>query len=683
MKKQILLLIMCLFSLISEAQRSQIVTSSMDLSDWYESEIFELKNLREVRSGSRIIVNYADNVPVEMKGAFGYAAKLWEEVLPFTLPIIVDVKYDKTVSSDLQFSTVNMPVCKFYGEHSNNYLAPLSQIKAVVLQEHFSKDQLRFFDEITDVENLKGTDMTITYTGNCMNECSFSLDGTPDLNKYDFVTIALRDIAVGLGMTSFISGDVSKREIEIKDDYLCIPFESCVFSAMKSRVPTQAYINATKGTLPFLTSIWETTSPLSLELYAPDPWENGVSLKYFIPGNNPVSRILCCDLHRGYVCRDLTGIDWNLFFTKCLDWRKEIAVGIGGSNSLPLSITGSSDDILPFKGTVSLTMDDNIAANNSVVEISDSQSDSQDVVEEPTIKSNINYDVVEEIEKFCDQFHPFSTTSPNSVGYTLSVLKNDGTWDQVAFFYHYTQLEDIDMDNLPLHFTESEYARTISGGLRYRLSRCDDNGHYTTKYYIRSFTPQIPEINYSQVHIDPDQISTLSTLSSFDVNIEIGLANIEGAKRVVVEQLDEGQRLPLRMEVSDFRNGYFTATVDRDKTSTFRVISYNENGSRMSNTITVAPVGISEREITTEIINDEIILYGLSQDLIDSGKITYAFHRYMDEFYMTYPLQLTSNKIKIPEKIEGHQALVLYYNEKAICVGKFYFPKVNGNIIYP
>lgn len=42
-------------------------------------------------------------------------------------------------------------------------------------------------------------------------------------------------------------------------------------------------------------------------------------------------------------------------------------------------------------------------------------------------------------------------------------------------------------------------------------------------------------------------------------NIKIGFKSLEGVERVIVEQLDEGFRMPGKFEVNDLQKGYFTA----------------------------------------------------------------------------------------------------------------------------
>ena len=72
--------------------------------------------------------------------------------------------------------------------------------------------------------------------------------------------------------------------------------------------------------------------------------------------------------------------------------------------------------------------------------------------------------------------------------------------------------------------------------------------------------------------------------------IKIYINGLEGIDRVVVEQLDEGNDLPIKFEVPDFKKGYFTATVDKELYTQFAVHSYNKNGTTKSDYLIVAPL---------------------------------------------------------------------------------------------
>lgn len=69
--------------------------------------------------------------------------------------------------------------------------------------------------------------MTITYNKNKLNTMDFSLDGEIGIAKFDFVTVALRDIAIGLGFTSNITANSSTKMINMTGEKYT-PFESLI-----------------------------------------------------------------------------------------------------------------------------------------------------------------------------------------------------------------------------------------------------------------------------------------------------------------------------------------------------------------------------------------------------------------------------------------------------------------------
>ena len=94
-------------------------------------------------------------------------------------------------------------------------------------------------------------------------------------------------------------------------------------------------------------------------------------------------------------------------------------------------------------------------------------------------------------------------------------------------------------------------------------------------------------------------------------DVEIGLKDIEGVTRVVVSQLDEGNDMPYQYEVPDFRKGYFTATVDREFTSTFTITAYNKNGSTKSETYVLQPLTpTTSIDLKFNVNNDQIKVFG-------------------------------------------------------------------------
>ncbi len=59
--------------------------------------------------------------------------------------------------------------------------------------------------------------------------------------------------------------------------------------------------------------------------------------------------------------------------------------------------------------------------------------------------------------------------------------------------------------------------------------------------------------------------------------VRIYFSNLEGVNRIVLERLREGFRVPSKIEVTDFKKGYYDTTIDC--TTTFTAVGYNDNGS--------------------------------------------------------------------------------------------------------
>lgn len=133
-----------------------------------------------------------------MKGAFEYACKIWEEPLPNTLPINIHAKIGKIRGSGNGKLLSRVQPTSYNLDNLNDNLS--SRIKYVILAEYNTGSIVTFGDSIKHEDFFNKPDITITYNIDYLDE--FSLENTPE-NKYDFVTVVLRDIAKGL---SFISG---------------------------------------------------------------------------------------------------------------------------------------------------------------------------------------------------------------------------------------------------------------------------------------------------------------------------------------------------------------------------------------------------------------------------------------------------------------------------------------------
>lgn len=444
-----LLLLLATFATFS--QNSNTMTSDNFVSQVFSNVFIEMPDYRETNSGSKLVINFEGEWPAEMQGAFEYAVKMWEEVLPMTLPIHITAKIDNLRGATNILSRVTFDTYDFHGPRVDRFASPMSMIKSVLLQEYHCREQFRFYDEITDTSLLEGNDITITYNSNMIGLCDFALDGTPSENKYDFVTVALRDIAIGLGFTTNFTADATNKKFNITNSRLT-PFESLVWSALKTNDPYIAFANATKGKVQIPLQNFGNVTFDSLDVYAPHPWVNGISLRFLISNdNNPITKLLTYDFGKGYVMRDLSGVNWDNIFCGALDWRRDITTS---SSGMIYSI-GTSHDVFPFKGPINLYFSNSDIANFENKELA---AINNHEIETISLDNNRTFTNTS-ISDFCKKYDSYSPSGPCFFpGISLSVLKKDGSWDCVYKIDYNFDPITINIETLNLNFSESEYA---------------------------------------------------------------------------------------------------------------------------------------------------------------------------------------------------------------------------------
>lgn len=557
--------------------------------DEYIEKCTDLPVVRKINGGTVFRVTYEGNWTNDMKGAFEYACKIWEEQLPQALPLNITAKIGTIRGGGGQklLSKVN------YTEYLNSLSALSSQIKAVVLDEYQRGNSIQFVDSIKGSDFFDKADISITYNEDLLDEFSYSLYATP-LDKYDFVTVALRDIAKGLGISSRIMADVANKKI-IYTGGGTSPYEEWIYSAIGGGNASQAYVNATKGSLPVKIDGYGT-----LSLYAPSPFQNGVSLNAFIPDpNKNITQLLTYEFGRGTVIRDITD-NYQSLFKYGLGWEAAIATGDAHSDANGVT-TGNTGEAIPYGGTITGGTPNFLTEANSI-----NKQQSWNIETYNTSDFNI--------EEYCWPYDcNYRPNAPiDTEGWTVALLKKDGTWDIVYDISVIPSYLDVSMNDFQYHYDMNEYARTADGFLRCRVvynQNYWDNIYdrtyrsMKTRYYVLNYLPQRTEMKFSGVM---PTTSTRALTNEYMRDIKIGIKNLEGTERIVVEQLDEGERVPSKFEVNDFKKGYFVATVDKEFYSEFTIVAYNKNGSTRSETIEIAPLEPASQNFEIQVLNDEI-----------------------------------------------------------------------------
>ena len=572
--KKLLLICFLGYALCGFSQTTTKTTYSYVL-DEYRGSCLDVPTKRKIGGGTKFIVTYEGDWTNDMKGAFEYACKIWEEQIPTAFPIRITARIGYIFSIGNPMSMVSPEGEK--GEYDYDF-ALKTRIKGVYMAEMFGPQFLE--SQFANKEWMERADGTITYNENRMDEFSYSLY-PQSTDKYDFVTFVLRDLAKLLGFSWTNQGSSTSQTLDFQGERLT-PFEQIIAESIGTTDIYEAYKNATKGSLDINISYNS-----KLKLYAPDPWVKGLSLNYFIPDpNHKLTEILSYEIGRGSVVRDISD-NYSDFFRYGLGWRPFTAVGGGGGGTSELP--SSTDEIFPYQGEIRISSLGKMQTVNS-----------QDIDETymPCVALNSDNDRSEALNflfKYCEPYHPNlrSNGTIGGIGWTFSLMKKDGTWDVLSELKGDPTMYPIWVDVADLDFSNVDnYARTYDGYLKTRISAFEYVNYFDrvilsgrTRYYVLDFLPQKPKMQFVKV-----MPTTFGFVDEYARTIKIAINDLEGTNKIIVEQLDEGETYPQKYEVKDFKKGYFTAIVDKEFSSQFTIVAYNDNGNVKSKTLTIEPL---------------------------------------------------------------------------------------------
>lgn len=606
--------------MLTIASQGQTSTESDSYAlDQYIEKRTDVPIVRQINGGTVFKVTYEpeelwDN---SMRGAFEYACKIWEEQLPNSLPINILAKIGNIRGTNNMnlLSKVQSTTYDF----ANFETVLSSRMKYVLLAEHNSGHNVTYVDSITNVDFFNKPDIVITYNKSMLNSFSYSLDNTP-VNKYDFVTVVLRDIARGLGFSFNMTANSQKQILEDARRPLTY-YENIVRRAIGGNNLSEAYTNATQGSLTLSVNYYNNI----LHLYAPTVWQNGISLNYLMPEEQKkITELLSYNFGKGSVVRNIVDNYKNIFYD-FQGWKTYNLTT--GYSPVYVSSDGSSSNIIAYNGDITLGRANSYNQNNISKKLN------------TILSASSKYEEITNANAFDLQSYlfPYSYIYPDkkeSGAWLISLLKKDGTWDLV-----YSQ--STGWFNIPLKTRMSDwnissnfeqYQRTCEGYIRCRITHYkkvyDQLYHRTyydikNHYYVLDYLPQQVKMRYSAPLLTSSStLAMVSTNDNYTQDIKISIKDLEGINRVVVEQLDEGNDLPIKFEVKDFKKGYFVANVDKELYTKFVVYSYNNNGSSKSETLVVQP--LVQSDFTVNFSDDNIRINSNLQK--ESGSINYSIY---------------------------------------------------------
>lgn len=554
-----------------------------------------LKIKREIKGGTKFIVNFEGNWDEDMKGAFRYACKIWEENLPTMLPITIKASIGQFGRS--YKNALSKVTCTMLDNDDESGTAP--EAKYVILREYLRGGRQSFLTLHDSLEMSRNPDIEITYNEDKMNLQTFSFsEDTVRTTKIDFITQALRDIAAGIGFCN-IQIWPTGNALNIPYDINYHGLERVIIRSLSRDNPYIAYNQATQGSLPV-----EIFNYGTLNLYAPSTWQSGVSLNTFYPqSNSGISQLLTYNYGKGTIIRNITD-NYEAIFDHGFSWLVDLGVGSGNSYNY---ITCKNDEAIDYHGSFTIqpsSRQRNIKNDKSIIK------DTKPIMNK---KLNSRYsDGLFDFRNYCKPYDPTLTMDGNvdKEGWTFALLKEDGTWDVIEEFLDAYAPFEIELSNITLHYPDSVYARTTDNYLRGRVSQNIRRSNYEdtyndnkTMYFVLDYLPQKVKQNLAKIY-DESYLN-----DEYLRDIEIAMSNIEGATRIYVEQLEEGDYYPYTMLLSNPKQGRFLTTVDKEYDSEFTIISYNKNGSKRSDVLTVE--ALEPASLSLKVENEHILVtYG-------------------------------------------------------------------------
>lgn len=588
-----------LISLICFSPETLYGSDKLEADNYVSSDFIDIVQklpvVREINGGTVFVVKYGDNCSYQMRGAFEYACKILEEYMPPCLPINVYVEWGsfRRNSSNSVISKVSTNSMEGFGDNGQEYYtSPLPKIKNILLNEYIIGSHASFINCIPNVDflnNWNEPDIYIIFNEDLKDEFNYSID-EEQTSKYDFVSVVLRDLIRGLGLYNSFERNPKYPNQLMNPSSLFTDFEKVTSSALGEGDAESRFANATSGQVDLLNDFW---SYLNLKLYAPTDWDDNKSLNYFIPSSNcAISNIMSYEFGKGTIRRNINDRYSSIIFRELYGWRENF---VSGSSISSTFSEGSTQNYVQYKGTL------NISENLKTIQTSN-------IPRYKPMSFNDNYD--EEIYNYLLKFHPGINNNYEKSPYlcTLAILKKDGQWDivheQIAAAPEL--INDIDTSDLNLNYDINDYARTCDGYLRARLSYSyPPQGVmvYKSYFYVLDYLPQKIEIE----EINESSIASLNINESNATsrNIKLGLKNLEGLNKVIIEVYINNNRFPFKYTVTDFKKGYFETSISNSLPTRLVAVGYNNNGSSRSEALEFTPT-TSTPNITINIKDDHL-----------------------------------------------------------------------------
>lgn len=476
-----------------------------------------------------IDVTYGDNWTEEKRNAMEYAVKLWEEKLQTAYPKIkIKVEFFHPLNGAL-VKTKNVQwynMCAEQVSYAAYSLVPAPMVKRYINDDMFlSENYYEYADEI-----IEKTDIVISFTDE--DVFYWGTDGKTDADRYDFVTVALREIAKGLGICSNVSKRASSFWYE-NNKGECFAYDNFIGVSQFADQSAELAAYVQKGQID--------CGYRGVTIYAPSQWVPGVSLNYFTENSSRDSTGLLLKPYMGkqeschYIGEKVTDL------LDDLGWRKPIPVG-GPSSSVETSVMNSNtidyNTGYSFASSVSRSQVDSIMGLRQIPQ--------------PKIESrSLN--------------HP---NVVNNYGWRLDILQKDGT------FITTKEVIGVGESYQPFKVTPADvpdsenWTRTADGLLRARIYNKGFDGIIKYTYAFLDYLPAQPKLGIKK-----------RVASGVFANLSLGYL-LEGTSSAkLIHESEDGVYI---YDVPVEKGSFTLTSVDEDIYNTFTLVAKNKNGEKVS-----------------------------------------------------------------------------------------------------
>jgi hypothetical protein len=215
----------------------------------------------------KISVTYL-NFPEEAKIAFEYAVSIWEKSIYTPIQINIHANWGNLPENVLANGKPSLFYRNFKGAPQSNIYYPVALV-----------------EKITGKEYNSPTEADITCSFNKSKPWYFGTDGRTPLNQFDFVTSVLHEIGHGLGISGFFTFENGVGKYSNSSNSPSV-YDCFVFNTNQQRItdqslfpsPSQELTKQLTSNSLFFNYISENNEMSDVSIYAPNSWENGISI---------------------------------------------------------------------------------------------------------------------------------------------------------------------------------------------------------------------------------------------------------------------------------------------------------------------------------------------------------------------------------------------------------------------